>query len=388
MPSTSFHPGDRVGFAQQGRRSHSARAALAAGVLLLGALASACTAAQRCEELASCGGDLMQGAEANAQGLAETEWVANAEGACMDEIQLPVQPISIQQQPAKGAGKKPVGQATVDWCSSLVLKPDGSLGFQGFFPIIPMKVVTLKITSDGSYDAHFSQYAPQIMNFSAACRAAQGINESCQELGRHIKEAIAAESNVTNMRCYDIDEGGCECAYELLLLNSLPGTWGAAGTKATFYDNSLAPAPPSTADFCVNGDTLTMTGHNGSQLFNRPALRTLTFHHATCSDGIQSEALNEEGVDCGGECPPCGTCNDQQQNGLETGVDCGGNCPDFCACFNGVRDPWEEGVDCGGTCSLLCTCLNGVQDEGREDGVDCGGECQLRYSDPEAKPCP
>jgi hypothetical protein len=355
-------------------------------MLALALTLAGCSTSPHCPELVSCGGDLMSGAKDNL-GQLESEWVASADGACMEQIQLPVQPISLQQQPARPAGKKQVGNATVDWCSSLVVKPDGSLGFQGFFPIIPMKTVILTLSADGTYNAHFTQFAPQKMNFSAACRAAQGINETCQELGRHIKEAIAAESNVTNMRCYDIEDEGCECAYELKLLNSLPGTWATSGSRVTFYDNSLAPSPPATADFCAQGERLTMTGHDGAQLLGRAALRTLELHHPTCGDGIQSHQLHEEGVDCGGECPPCGTCKDGLQNGTETGVDCGGDCPDFCACFNGVRDAWEEGTDCGGTCSLLCSCKNGVEDEGREEGVDCGGECQGRYSDSEAVPC-
>ncbi|MFH1915843.1 MAG: hypothetical protein ABIJ21_01130 [Nanoarchaeota archaeon] len=35
---------------------------------------------------------------------------------------------------------------------------------------------------------------------------------------------------------------------------------------------------------------------------------------------------NEEGVDCGGPCPPCPTCYDGKKNGLEEDIDCGGTC--------------------------------------------------------------
>ena len=34
----------------------------------------------------------------------------------------------------------------------------------------------------------------------------------------------------------------------------------------------------------------------------------------------------EEGIDCGGSCVPCASCDDGIQNGDETGVDCGGSC--------------------------------------------------------------
>src|SRR5262249_47296654 len=133
-----------------------------------------------------------------------------------------------------------------------------------------------------------------------------------------------------------------------------------------------------------------LTGHDGQQLFNRTGLRTLSYHHASCSDGLQD--ADEDGIDCvdpkkrpmlgADACPnDCtATCTDGVQNQDETGVDCGGHCADFCACFNGAQDPWEEGPDCGGPCSLLCSCINGAKDA-NEAGVDCGGDCNLRYGD-------
>lgn len=248
------------------------------------------------------------------------------------------------------------------------------------------------------------------MAFSQACRTAQVINFTCAELGRHIKEAIAAESNVTHTRCYDDGEGGCTCDYYLRLFTSQPGSWGANDGMVTFYDESGANLPPAPADYCVKGDTVEMTGHNGLQLFSRPNLRTLTFQHASCADGLQDGA--ESGIDCCRVCrscaaddkspdccnandalcsqsctTTCGTCSDSAQNGDEEGVDCGGSCPDFCACFDKVQNPWEEGVDCGGTCSLPCSCLNGKQDA-NESGVDCGGDCQGAYSAKDPVACP
>lgn len=345
-----------------------------------------CSTEQKCSELARCGGNLLEGLHDG-----ESEWVATPANACMDDLQLPVNPVSIAQQPAPKAGKKSVPQATADWCSSLVQEPDGTLRFQGYFPIIPLQnaVLTFK---EREFQAHFLFFAPQQMTFPAACRAAQGIEQSCPALGRHIAAAIAAESNVYNMRCSDDADGGCVCDYELRLFTSVPGTWAASPEdgRVTFYDNSLAPSPPSPADYCLNGDSLEMTGHNGLWLFNRPNLRTLKFQRATCSDGVQSHSLGETGVDCGGQCEPCADpmCESGAQDGDEEGVDCGGNvCKDFCPCFNGVQDAWEEGVDCGGPCALLCQCTNGVK-EPNEDGVDCGGDCQARYNQGASIPCP
>ncbi len=98
----------------------------------------------------------------------------------------------------------------------------------------------------------------------------------------------------------------------------------------------------------------------------------------TCNDGIQNGG--ETGVDCGGpNCPPCPTCNDGIQNGGETGVDCGGpNCPPCPTCNDGIQNGDEQGVDCGGAncppCDSNPTCNDGIQN-GDEQGVDCGGSC-------------
>lgn len=112
----------------------------------------------------------------------------------------------------------------------------------------------------------------------------------------------------------------------------------------------------------------------------------------SCFDGIQNNG--EDAPDCGGPCPPCGTCQDGIQNEiwvpsendffLEEGIDCGYPCVTPCvpSCDNGIQDGDEEGIDCGGDCPEPCpppTCIDGVWN-GLETGVDCGG--------PDCPPCP
>ncbi|MFP4524395.1 MAG: hypothetical protein ACLFO2_03745 [Candidatus Woesearchaeota archaeon] len=93
----------------------------------------------------------------------------------------------------------------------------------------------------------------------------------------------------------------------------------------------------------------------------------------TCSDGIQNQG--EEGVDCGGPCPPCGTCFDGIQNNDEEGVDCGGEYCEPCKnCSDGIQNWGETGVDCGGPCPPCPSCFDGIQNQ-NETGIDCGGPC-------------
>ncbi len=79
-----------------------------------------------------------------------------------------------------------------------------------------------------------------------------------------------------------------------------------------------------------------------------------------CFNGIKDE--NEQGVDCGGPCRRCATCDDNIQNQNETGVDCGGLCPPCPGCEDGIKNQGEESVDCGGPCEP-CVKLEDTDDD-------------------------
>lgn len=82
---------------------------------------------------------------------------------------------------------------------------------------------------------------------------------------------------------------------------------------------------------------------------------------------------NEDGVDCGGPCPACETCEDGLLNNLEEEVDCGGpNCPACQNCNDGIQNYGEEGIDCGGQCTACVSCEDGIKNQD-EEGIDCGG---------------
>ncbi len=92
-----------------------------------------------------------------------------------------------------------------------------------------------------------------------------------------------------------------------------------------------------------------------------------------CYDGLQNQ--NEDGIDCGGPCPPCGTCYDKIKNQGEYGIDCGGPCDPCPSCYDGILNNDEEDTDCGGSlCDPCPTCDDGIRN-GDEDQIDCGGSC-------------
>jgi hypothetical protein len=154
-----------------------------------------CTTAPYCEPLHRCGGDLLAGGVKNSQGVTESEWVALGPDSCTDQIQVPVVVVSLNQQPSRTAAGKGPGQATVDWCSSLKANPNGSLQYLPFFPVIPLQNARLTFDSNGTFLAHFVTAAPEHLGFSAACRAAQGVNWSTKAVARAISSCGSSRAN-------------------------------------------------------------------------------------------------------------------------------------------------------------------------------------------------
>ncbi len=113
--------------------------------------------------------------------------------------------------------------------------------------------------------------------------------------------------------------------------------------------------------------------------------RTCTYI-PTCKDLIRNQG--EEGIDCGGPCPPCPSCLDGIINQREMKAlqimsadpddvsDCGGPfCPVCPTCEDNTQNQGEEGIDCGGPCRSCATCSDGILNQG-EIGIDCGGPCE------------
>jgi hypothetical protein len=356
-----------------------------------------CKTKPYCEELGNCGGDMLAGATDiwKLDGLIDREWIATSTSACQDQLQIPPAPLSLLRQPPVTATQRPPDTVTADWCSNLVLKPDGEVQrFIVYAPPVPLKVGQFSLEADYDGSVQRGTYAMQItwdqtrsVDFSETCMTSQGIRPTCPELGRHLGDFLASEANIYSVRCSDppAPTGGCHCDFELSFIGGPNGRWALDPNnpgQITFFDDSFAA--PTVADYCVKpGGALDLTGHDDAALFNQKSLRTLSLAAPTCSDGVQSRTLEEEGVDCGGQCPnACGTCSDGMQNGDETGIDCGGSClGSFCdpdptitdpkmrhaACANNKRDPWEEGIDCGGFCknsdgtdALCCTGADNV----------------------------
>jgi hypothetical protein len=359
-----------------------AKSALFVSLAIVGL--SGCKPKPFCEPLGACGGDLLAGADdfLNQDGIVDRQWSVLEQGACQDQLQLPPVAVSLARQPPAVANQRPPDNATADWCGNLVIKPDGTVKeFLPYAPPLPLKVGQLTMSADydgstkrGTYQFQSTIDQERDLVLSESCITAQGIRLSCPVLGREIGKFLAAEANIYNMRCQDPDDpaqGGCVCKFDLSFIGGQSGRWALQenGTQIAFFDN-MFNAPAALADYCLDSKlNLDLTGSNETPLFNSKGLRTLHMLPPSCTDGVQSLALGEEGIDCGGTCPnACGSCDNGQHDPNEQGIDCGGAClgilcdpnpniPDAMkhpACANNIQDPWEEGVDCGGPCKKEC----------------------------------
>jgi hypothetical protein len=309
---------------------------------------TACQTPPYCPELGSCGGDVLQGGQdTTMDGIVDKEWAVSGNDSCMDEVAASASPVSLARQPAKPAGERPIERTFPDWCSNVTLKQDGTIAQfdafytmlkqnEGWFPTIPIDTGTIMFSADGRYEVRFTQDTAQRLQLSASCLTAQGIALDCPAFAPHLqtfmvdqmqrlKNADIIDGRIVNVVCGASTQGGCLCDYDMWLTGGPRGRWVTKGTTITFFDDQFRP--PSTADYCVKGDTLEITARDQTRLFNRPNLRSVRLRPPSCNDGSQSRSLGEQGMDCGGSCGtacPAPTCTDGFQNGQETSLDCGG----------------------------------------------------------------
>jgi len=142
----------------------------------------------------------------------------------------------------------------------------------------------------------------------------------------------------------------------------------------------------------LQGPTINASGMEGYGLeckeswscSNWSVCRINGYQDRICSDSNRCGSFEDKPAEVQ-KCIYTPTCSDGVRNGLEEGIDCGGLCPPCIGCFDGIQnchdDKCEEDIDCGGPCAPCPSCFDGMRNchEGLcEDGVDCGGPCDAK----------
>ena len=253
--------------------------------MLLGA--AGCTTPEACAELGTCGGDLLTG-------QSDKVWTLTA--ACTNQLASAPVIQSLESQPAPLGGEAPPRRTDTDWCSRMTMKPDKSISFiQPWYPELPVKSGTVEYKSDGTYSGSLTAGGPQELDLAAGCFATQGFKIvpagtpttvdtlTCADFTTALANnagGVQSQANVSNVGCIDDGAGGCACSYNLLLYYGETGKYIVTGNVVEHYDDGIANRPVSSANFCVAGDSLELSGYKRSFLFNIQGVRSMALSGA------------------------------------------------------------------------------------------------------------
>jgi hypothetical protein len=258
--------------------------ALAFGALALGIAAAGCGGKGTegtCSTYAGCGGDL------------RGNWTLST--GCQNLVVTPYQQPSLPEQLAQPqtstqAPPQPEPTTSGDWCSQLIYQP-------AIDPNMPIKGVVLwhgpptvydgflRVQADGTYQAFIQFITDEHTYFPNACLTRyQSTAPTCEKLGQDLAAFEMTQPGfmfAASMVCQGDSTVGCDCSYRYQVQSGEMGTWsGDPNDASTVVFSSESRSEPQAATFCQNGDSLTLSGQNGTVLFSAEGVRSAQFARA------------------------------------------------------------------------------------------------------------
>jgi len=255
-----------------------------AATLLLG-----CAQQDKCPVGTACGGDLIGSADSDGDGFADKTWIID--GSCLNEVVAVPQNATLINAAVTIDGQPPPEAENNHWCSEMVIAANKEIKkISPWFPAIPIQDGSLRYSANGDYILLINYFKAQIVEFQRGCFEQQGFfvvpegtattyaSFTCSEFGAQLTDRLKQEPNIDNksIACTDDGKEGCVCGYNLLMVTGSKGTFTLKGDSINHFDHTTKQ-PVSVADFCVDGPTMRIWGHNNNYLFNQPAIRTLAF---------------------------------------------------------------------------------------------------------------
>src|SRR5450432_776573 len=209
-------------------------------------------------------------------------------------------------QPLVPGGQSPPQVTSTDWCSSLQYIGTSGISFFALprdTPAIQGAFLSYSAGSDGShtqglYTTLITSSDKTSINYSASCLQRFGYAPgSCADFAAAFAAYGSSLGGIKETSCQDSGDGGCLCSYlseSDAAGTDLSGIWSSDGHVITHFAGS--GVLPTQVDYCVQGNQMTLWGHDRTSILNSPAgLRTLVLRKVVCGDGI---------VDRGEECDP------------------------------------------------------------------------------------
>lgn len=274
------------------------------GLVLLGALlaTAACRPADACAESgAACGGD------------PSGNWVevdVCQDPALQDAV---AKKQTYRNQPIVPGGAAPPELTSTDWCAALVYSGPSGITLAGFPKDTPqIQGAYITYESDGRYTTFITGSTRASVTYSASCLQrfgyAPGMCEACpttppdpscgieSSFGEAFKVYGSMIGGAKETACVGTGDGGCRCSYLTegdMAGGNRSGIWSRNGNVITHFagDGSL----PTQVDYCVQGNQMTLWGHNRTAIFSLDSngLRTLVLRKVVCGDGF-----TDRGEDC------------------------------------------------------------------------------------------
>jgi hypothetical protein len=216
--------------------------------------------------------------------------------SCQEPAYQSPNPVTYYGQPDTMARQPSPEPTSSDWCSYLIWTDnpqDPTKPVQSFvFPHDTLAINTGKVTYDGTgaYAVLMSTIGSGSIDLSASCLSRFSFVYQCASFGgatptagvHSLTDDLTTYSGkmgtaMQNIDCADDGSGGCLCSYDLTsdpTGGGLSGHWSTQGSVITHFGGTNVL--PSQADLCVSGDTMTLWGHDSTDIWGQAGLRTVT----------------------------------------------------------------------------------------------------------------
>jgi hypothetical protein len=259
------------------------RADITAGLTILATLAAAGCGGKgtegTCTTYPACGGD------------PKGSWVLTT--GCQNLVVMPYQMPSLPDQLAQPqtptvAPPQPQPTTSGDWCSQLIYQPSIN-------PSMPVKSVVLwhgpqtvhdgfvNVQADGTYTAEIQFRTTEQTFFDNACLTRyERVAPSCQKLGEDLGTYLMTNPSFmfgdASMACTGDSSVGCSCTYVYQVQALEMGTWSVdPANQGSIVFASVSRSEPQAAGFCQNGNTLQLSGDDGTNLFSAQGVRSAQY---------------------------------------------------------------------------------------------------------------
>jgi len=234
-----------------------------------------------CTTYAACGKD--------AKGVGGN-WrlAAGCQNLIVSPYQEPSLPEQLQQpQVRTQAPPQPQPTTSGDWCSQLVYQPSIN-------PMMPVKGVVLwhgpatvhdgfaHLQDNGTYTAEIQFRTDEQTFFDNACLTRyERVAPTCDKLGMDLAAYEQTQPGfmfATSMVCTGDSSVGCDCSYQYQVQSGEMGTWSVDPADSTsLVFSSITRSEPQSASFCQSGDSLELSGDDGTSLFGALGVRSAQY---------------------------------------------------------------------------------------------------------------